>query len=265
MIQITAKTNGEIKWLKKLMEAKKERDEQGLFVCEGLRLSLDGMAGDRVPQACYFTPKAAERFPAVAELAQKSLRAIAITDDIAAKLADTKNPQGVFTVYKKLDNSKTTDTIKSGKKVLLGSVQDPGNVGAIMRTCEAFGVEELILTADCADTYSPKVLRASMGGIFRLPTRVCDDLAAEVAALKQGGTRVYAAALTNNAVTVEACDFAGDVAVVIGNEGNGLSEDMIALCHGAVMIPMAGGAESLNAGVAAGILIWEMTRPIRNK
>ena len=260
---ISSKTNADIKWLKRLIDSKKERDEQGLFVCEGARLSLDGAAGGQTPVACYYTAHAAQKFPAVAALAEQCPKAAMITDDIAAKLADTHSPQGVFAVYKKLDNSQTADTIKRGKKVLLSAVQDPGNVGAIMRSCEAFGVQELILSEDCADRYSAKVLRASMGGIFRLPTRVTADLAAEIADLRRAGTHVYAAALTQDSHPVEACDFAGSCAVLIGNEGNGLTDGLIASCDGTVMIPMPGGAESLNAGVAAGILIWEMTREAR--
>lgn len=260
--QITSRENPEIKNLRKLLSSKKERDGQGLFVCEGIRLCLDGIRSGHTPAAIYMTEETAAKHPELAEAAGQAGCAAVIPRFLAESVADTKSTQGVFAVFKKLDNLKCPVTIRNGKcfrYVLLSTVQDPGNLGAILRTCEAFGVDGVILSPDCADPYGPKALRAAMGAIFRLPVAPGADLAAEIRSLRGQGAAVYAAALRKDAVSVKDCDFSGASAILIGNEGNGLPEALIAACTGSVMVPMAGGAESLNAGAAAHILIWEMT------
>jgi TrmH family RNA methyltransferase len=256
--RVSSRDNAAIKRLVKLMSSKKERDESGLFACEGARLCLDGFASGQLPVEFYATEDALSRYPELHDAAEGAGRSYLITDALADKISDAKGTQGVFAVFKKLDNWKSCVTMSSGKYVLLDQLQDPGNLGSIMRSCEAFGADGLILSADSADPYSPKALRAAMGGVFRLPLRISDDIGAEVAALREAGTRVYAA-VVRNGTPVRQCDFSGGCAVLIGNEGNGLSDGLAALCTDRVTIPMRGDAESLNAGVAAAILIWEMT------
>lgn len=268
---INSRENTGVKKLARLVSSKKERDRQGLFVCEGARLCLDGLRSGHRPLEVYTTARARGKYSELFRLVEAAEKACQITEEIAAKVTDTTTPQGVLAVFKKLDNWKTTDTIKSGagdfgesrKFVLLSQVQDPGNLGSVMRSCEAFGVDGLLLSSGCADVYSPKALRASMGGVFRLPVAVDVEMREEIAALRALGVKVYAAALQEGAISVRNCDFSGSSAIVIGNEGSGLAEEIAEACTGAVVIPMAGQAESLNAGVAAGILIWEMAEAKR--
>lgn len=260
MLTLTSKDNPHIKRLVALQSSKKERDAAGLFVCEGVRLCLDLFQSGCIPEELYITRAVLERYPAFEEFAGLCGESAVLADHLSDRLSDTKTPQGVFAVCKKLDNTQSAVTIKKGGRyLLLSTIQDPGNLGSMIRSCEAFGLDGLFLSADSADLYSPRVIRASMGGIFRLPVVIANDVAGEVGRLEQSGIPVYAATAAAGAKPVRDCDFSGGAAVLIGNEGNGLPPELIEACSEKVMIPMAGGAESLNAGVAAGILLWEMT------
>ena len=142
--------------------------------------------------------------------------------------------------------------------VLLDGVQDPGNLGTILRTADAFALDAVILCEGCTDPTAPKVVRATMGAAFRQPVYHM-PLAEAIAALKTRGLPVYAAALEPDSVRSTTLDLHG-AAVIIGSEGRGVTRQALELCDRKMVIPMAGRAESLNAGVAASILIWEMTR-----
>lgn len=148
----------------------------------------------------------------------------------------------------------------NGRYMALENIQDPGNLGAVLRTADAFGLDGVLLSESCADFYSPKVLRSTMGAAFRVPVLLCPDMAELLAELGEMGMQTYAAALDENACDVRGVSFAAGCVAVVGNEGNGLRPETIAACRHTVVIPMAGAAESLNAAVAAGILMWEMTK-----
>ena len=137
-------------------------------------------------------------------------------------------------------------------------MQDPGNLGTILRTADAFALDAVILCEGCTDPTAPKVVRATMGAAFRQPVYRM-PLAEAAAALKTRGLPVYAAALEPDSVPSTALDLHG-AAVIVGSEGRGVTAQALELCDKKVVIPMAGRAESLNAGVAAAILIWEMTK-----
>ena len=158
--------------------------------------------------------------------------------------------------WKKLDKPENLAKIDcNGSYVALWDLQDPGNVGTILRGADAMGLSGVILSESCCDLYNLKTIRAAMGSLFRIPVmRV--DLAAF---LKESGLRSYAAVVDADARPVGTADFKGAVAV-IGNEGNGLSKEQAFLCSERITIPMAGNAESLNAAMAATILMWEMAR-----
>ena len=146
-----------------------------------------------------------------------------------------------------------------GRAILLDGIQDPGNLGTILRTADAFALDLVILCEGCTDPTAPKVVRATMGAAFRQPA--CQmPLAEAVSALHARGIPVYAAALEPDSVPLPPEGLPKHSAVIIGNEGNGVTPEALALCDQKLIIPMAGRAESLNAGVAAAILIWEMTK-----
>jgi TrmH family RNA methyltransferase len=144
------------------------------------------------------------------------------------------------------------------RAILLENVQDPGNVGTVIRTAAAMGIETVLLCGACADVYSPKTARATMGAIFREKLLHCT--ASEARALAdRNGLKLYGAALSERAVDIRALPLKNAV-VAIGSEGRGLSEELLENCDGELIIPMSPGSESLNAAVAAAIVLWEMAR-----
>ncbi len=198
-----------------------------------------------------------------------SARLLILSDGVFDKISEEKSPEGVICVAKYIDKLQKIVTIynsghfseKENESVLLlESVRDPSNVGAIVRSAAALGVDRLILSEDCADIYHPKTVRGSMGTLFRQRIDRVGDLKAAIGALRAEGHRVFAAALDRDAYRLG--DFPtqkGDCAV-IGNEGHGLTEEVIHACDRSVYIPMREGVESLNAAVAASLLMWELFR-----
>lgn len=255
---IASKENKQIKHCAKLISSRKYRREEGLFVAEGQRLCEDAVRSGLQPLQCFVVESMLEK---CAPILGRSEQVFLISEELAAKISDTQTPQGVFCVFEALDNGRSLDTMKWQRVLLLSSLQDPGNIGTIIRSAEAFGIDGLILSADCPDLTSPKVLRSTMGGVFRLPIKVVENMEEEIAALRQQGFAVYATALSEKSIPMTELDLSGKVAAVIGNEGNGLTQQVIDACTAATIIPMAGKAESLNAAIAASIVIWEMCRP----
>ena len=253
-----SKENKQIKHCAKLISSRKYRREEGLFVAEGQRLCEDAVRSGLQPLQCFVVESMLEK---CAPILERSEQVFLISEELAAKISDTQTPQGVFCVFEALDNGRSLDTMKWQRVLLLSSLQDPGNIGTIIRSAEAFGIDGLILSADCPDLTSPKVLRSTMGGVFRLPIKVVENMEEEIAALRQQGFAVYATALSEKSIPMTELDLSGKVAAVIGNEGNGLTQQVIDACTAATIIPMAGKAESLNAAIAASIVIWEMCRP----
>ena len=180
---------------------------------------------------------------------------------MAGRLSTTKSAQGVFSQSRRPQGLLAGDAAGGGSCAVLEDLQDPGNLGTILRTAEALGIGRVVLLGDCCDPLSPKALRASMGAVFRLSLweepqreRLCSQLRGD-------GYTLLASVPEKGACPVTEAGLArGKFAVFIGNEGNGLTEETIALCHSRVTIPMAGRAESLNASAAATILLWELAR-----
>lgn len=261
METITSRDNRHIKELAALLAWKKQRDASGLFAAEGLRLCMDAARSGIRLRAVFLTGEALERYPEAAGLAGAAERAYRISGELAARISDTKTPQGVFCIAPKLDNGPGAVKIRrSGHYLLAASLQDPGNLGSIIRTAQALGLDGLLLDGGCPDLYGPKVLRASMGGVFRLPILLCGGARDGIRLLRREGVPVWAAALGRDARSAAGTDFSAGAAVVIGNEGSGLPDEVIACCDGCVKIPMTPGTQSLGAAMAAGILLWEMGR-----
>ena len=175
---VSSKDNQFVKEWRGLCHEARLRRASGLFAIEGARLCGDALASGLTVQTVLYTDQARQTYAAVAEgLIAAAVRAVEITPEIARYMADTATPQGVFCTVKSLDNRLRLDTIKRmGRYGVLENIQDPGNLGAMIRTAEALGLDGLILSAGCCDVYSPKVLRGSMGGVFRLPLMTAEDL-----------------------------------------------------------------------------------------
>lgn len=262
MALITSKDNPHILRFTALRDNRSRRREEGSFVVEGLRLCEESASAPGVElDALLFTTTALERFgSAIGAFERKAHRSLLITDGLGRKISDTKSPQGVFAICRLLDKSTELATIENGGRyLLLENVQDPGNLGTILRTADAFGIDGIVVTEGSCDLYNPKVLRATMGSVFRIPVAVDASASTAAQAFRQAGVPLFAA-VAEDAAPVASCDFLQGGAVCIGNEGNGLSDALIALCDRRITIPMRGGAESLNAAMAAGIFMWEMAR-----
>lgn len=256
---ITSRENSLVRLAAGLVARKRARDESGLFVAEGVRLCGDAAESGVEIETLLVTEEALRRYPEVERLRQSVAKTLLVSEPVADKISATKTSQGVFAVCKKLDIRQRTVTIRSsGHYLLLDRIQDPGNLGAMLRSGDALGIDGVYLNAGCADLYSPKVLRGSMGGVFRVPVQENTELPEMVRGLRAAGVPVYAAALTGKAVSAARVELSKGGAVLIGNEGNGLPEELVEACDGSVVIPMARGANSLNAAVAAGIFMWEM-------
>lgn len=250
---ITSRENPRIKRACALRDSEKQRAAAGLFFAEGPKLCLELARGCRAAEL-YATAPALAHTPALAALGPA---VVEITQPVAEKLAGTRSTQGVFALLE----TPATDPaplLATARRILaLEAVQDPGNVGTLLRSAAAFGFDAVLLGPGCAAPFSPKVLRASMGAAGRLPLGVCADLPAALGALRGRGVACLAAALYKaRPLDAVGTQFPGGVCVVIGSEGQGLSDAAIAACSAAVRIPMTDRVESLNAGVAGSILLW---------
>lgn len=251
---ISSRENPLIKEAAALVSDKKARKTSGLFVVEGARLCSEACKSGAEVIRLFVTEEAEKKYPEyLSSLLLQAKEVYNITCSVAEKISDTKTPQGVFAVCRM--EEKAPDLFKEGLFVLLSNLQDPGNIGTILRTCEAMNAKGVFLCG-CADCFSPKVLRGTMGCIFRLPIKVFSETAEALELLKNAGVSTYASALAENALLLPDVKFSNKSCVLIGNEGNGLEHGVIKACDHVVMIPMPGKAESLNAASAAAIMIY---------
>lgn len=258
MEKITSKNNDLIKSVKKLLSSSKERKEKNCFVLEGARLVFDALNSFYRVKCFLITESAFEKYGQnVEKMIDRADNSYLISNDIAERLGDTKSSQGVFAVCEKQKTGCCYN--KNDKLIALDNVQDPGNLGTILRTAEALGIHAVIVGGGC-DVYNPKVLRASMGSVLRISIIHCVDLSDKLQELKNNGFAVYGTVPDRAAKSITDIPFNNGAVCVIGNEANGISDDVKNICSELVTIKMLGNAESLNASVAASITMWEMLR-----
>ncbi|MBQ8508947.1 MAG: RNA methyltransferase [Clostridia bacterium] len=257
---ITSRQNPLITRLAKLSD-KKHRDAEGLMRLDGVKLFSEAVKSGLAVEYVFLAQSRREKLCAelADDLAGAGGRIYTVADPVLEKLTDEKAPQGIVAFCRYFDVSRTVDADAS-RTLLLSSIRDPGNLGTMIRTAYALGIDRVYISADCADLYSPKTLRAAMGTIFRQPLTVVEDERTLIADLRGNGIAVYAAALRENAVKLGSVPLPERVCVAIGNEGHGLSDEVIDACTGTMIIPMNPGCESLNAASAATVLIWEICR-----
>lgn len=254
---ITSKDNPVIKLYQKLSSSKKERLQYGLFVLEGLRIVEDALREQRDITSLILTEKAQEKFGE--ELFQADLRdtrVVVISNELGNRIASTDNTQGVFAVCP-IPVQRRPVLRSDGRYIVLYGLQDPGNVGMIIRTADALGIDGIIMSGSC-ELYSPKVIRSTMGSVFRMDIFIENDSDKLFAMLAENGAETSAAVIDKDAFPVTECSFEEAQAVFIGNEGNGLPADIAQRCDRRITIPMEGSINSLNAAMAAGILMWEL-------
>ncbi len=262
---------------------RKRREETGLFRFDGVKLLSEALRrGVSLAYLLVARSKETEVFSRLhtlcgAERQTLSARVMTVSDPLFEKISWENAPDGVISVAKRIDKFHKIATIynegiftdggacpfvpqKQDTILLFESVRDPLNMGALIRSAAAFGADTVICSADCADLYHPRTVRGSMGTLFTQPILQTQDLVGAIDVLQKAGHRVFAAALHANAARLGTFDFLPGDCVVIGNEGHGLSREVLSACSHAVYIPMTADTESLNAGVAGAILAWELRR-----
>lgn len=251
---ISSTSNIKVKNIINLKKSAKARKKENCFLVEGPRMFFE-IPRDRVME-CYLTEEFAGKY-------DKELRGWKyelISENVCRHLSDTKTPQGVIAVVRR-EEPAIEELINKEKNpcfFLLESLQDPGNLGTIVRTAEGAGVTGIIMNKETVDIYNPKVIRSTMGAVFRVPFVITDDLPQVVEQLKQKGISVYAGHLKGDVFYKQ--DYRNGSAFLIGNEGNGLTDEITALADHKIKIPMKGKVESLNAAVSATILMYETMR-----
>ena len=253
METITSRSNPLAVHVKKLGVSRSYRRESGEFLCDGIKLLEDAVKSGAEITTVLASARIPFPLPAGARVLQTER---AIIDS----LSPMKNSQDILFTCKippigVLYEQETDCMIHSpGTRILLDGMQDPGNVGTIIRTADAFGIKCVILTDGCADIYNPKTVRATMGAIFRQQVRGMDY--AELAALRDNGARFIAAALGSDCADIADVSLSGAI-IAIGGEGRGLSREILSLCDAKITIPIDPACQSLNAAVAAAIIMWE--------
>jgi TrmH family RNA methyltransferase len=261
---ISSADNEKIKLYKRLSSDKKLRRKEQLFTVEGARLTADAAAEAIELHCVFFTENALKKYSEALELlfSKYNKKTFSmISDELAASLSDTQMSQGIFAICRmpKSDNAAQYAEMKSGRKyIILDNIQDPGNMGTMLRTADACGIDAII-TCNCCDVYNPKTVRSAMGSLMRVNI-IDDDIGNAVLNLKNAGIAVYAAVIDSSAVSLTECDFSKGGAVMIGNEGNGLPREHSALADVPLTIKMHGTINSLNAAMAAGIIMWELSK-----
>ena len=257
MDRIDSVSNDKIKLAVKVATSSKHRRQTGLFFLEGLRLCRDAALTGYEIECTFVTENALEKsFEDVEKITSASARSYIISSSVEQKITQAQTPQGIFCLCKKREIEHEFDY--SGKYIALENIQDPSNFGAICRTAEALGIKGAIISG-CCDIYNPKTQRAAMGSALRLPVVETEDLKATLAELEERGMKLYATTPRSDVLKVTEISFEGGAVAVIGNEGNGVSDEIFDVCR-KITIPMGGRAESLNASMAAAITMWEMMR-----
>ena len=249
MERVTSRGNALIAHVRKLAVSAAYRRESGAFVCDGPKLLEEALRWDGGIQTVLCTD--GTDLPPL----PGGVRAVSIPEDIMRTVSPAKTPQGVLCVCAV---PRRTPDLSGRLYLVLDGVQDPGNVGTMLRTADAFGADGVFLLPDCADLYHPKTVRASMGAVFRLPAWTCGmeflrDL------LERSRMPLYGAALREDAEDLRKIDLSR-FAAAIGSEGRGLSPEILSLCGQTIRIPMRARCESLNAAMAAGVILWEAAR-----
>ena len=245
------------------LKQKKHRNKTGLFYVEGIKLFREVLNSEYRKKIKYIIAE-----ENIADDIEDMLGGIdeideideitVVTSEVYAKITDEEAFQGVMCVIEKPDEE--TELTYEKPVIILSSVRDPGNVGTIIRTANAVCDVDIILSNDCADIYSSKTQRAAMGAVFRQNIKTSENIEKDIANLKKNGYNIFATYLDKNSKTIDEVEFNSKTAVIFGNEGNGLNDEIVRLCDEKMIIPINKNSESLNVSVAAGIVLWEMRK-----
>lgn len=253
--QITSPQNHVIKNIKELQKKKSARKKERLFIVEGIR------AVKEIPSQANIKYVLTTPDVDIATLMHLNPHTwIEVSQEVYKSMSETQSPQGAMAVVTMPDQLLEEQVIEEGNYLLLENVQDPGNLGTIIRTAHAFDFKGVFITKGSVDLYSPKVVRSTMSSLFHVPIVIEEEIDTYMDFLKQKGVTLYTTALIPGAKPIYDVTFEEKVAIIIGNEGNGVSERVKEASDHTVIIPMPGAAESLNAAIATSICMYEITR-----
>ncbi len=257
---ITSTSNAQVKRLLQLQKKSKARNEEKVFLVEGLRM-FEEVPRERVEKV-YISETLYNKKKHDLNLQDFSVEVL--SDTVFQYVSDTKTPQGILCIVKQkeYDLAQIMGTTNPHFMVL-DNLQDPGNLGTIVRTAEGAGVHAVFVSKESVDIYNPKTIRSTMGSIYRMPVIYVDDLLELLELLKSKGVKSYAAHLDGKN-TYDKESYQSGTAILIGNEGNGLRDEVAEQADIKVRIPMAGQVESLNAAIAASVLMFEVARQRRD-
>jgi len=256
---ITSTSNPQIKRLLQLQKKSKARTEEHVFIVEGLRMFLE-VPKERVEKV-YVSESFYQKRKGEIDFHKYPFEIL--SEHVFAHVSDTKTPQGVMCVVRQQEcNLDELLSIQNPHFIVLDNLQDPGNLGTIVRTAEGAGVNAVFMSSDCVDIYNPKTIRSTMGSIYRMPIIYIEDMVLLLEEFRKRGIKSYAAHLGGKR-SYDKEDYQSGTAILIGNEGNGLRDEVSKNSDVWVQIPMQGKVESLNAAIAASILMFEVFRQRR--
>lgn len=261
---ITSTSNGKVKQIVQWQSKAARRREAGIFLAEGFKLFRE--APEESIQEVYLSEDALEKAAEDAVLQEKLHRTgyETVSGEVFSKMSDTKTPQGILCVIRRPKYTlEQLVNAPSPLLVVLESLQDPGNLGTILRAGEAAGITGVIMGGETTDIFHPKTIRATMGSVFRVPFVQVENLKEALGQLRQKNIRIFAAHLSGESF-YDNFSFREGTAFLIGNEGNGLPRETARMADGLLKIPMEGQVESLNASVAAALLLYEAYRQRRS-
>ena len=269
---LRSRQNQTVKWMASLSE-KKYRDRYKSFVAEGAKLTFEACDASLPVTYVVISESKKETYyervvSAFSSPIYENCELIIMADEVFSKIISEKAPQGIISIIKYLDFFQELDIIykedfflsKEERAIALCSLRDPGNLGAVMRSSVAFGVDHIILSSDSADVYNSKTVRSAMGSLFRVKITVVSDFLSFVESAKANGRRLFSAELTDNAVSISELGLRRDDVFIIGNEGHGIPKEISEASSSSVYIPISKKTESLNASVAASVFMWEQSK-----
>lgn len=251
---ITSTSNERVKWIRSLQARRRNRDNERRFVAEGVRWAEEFVAAQRTPELVLHTEELDQRErTALGRLTAMGAEELQVSPEVMAACSDTESPQRLLLVAAQPDISPPSP---SDWLMVADGLSDPGNLGTLLRTALAAGVDALLLVKGSVDPYNPKVVRGAMGAQLRLPIELVERQA--LSARLQGHRALLAEARAGDPYTQ--VDWRGPIALIIGSEAHGPSDDLRALAHGSTHIPIESQADSLNAAVAAAVILFEIRR-----
>ncbi len=262
--EINSRKNENLKFAMKILKSAKIRKNSKRFLIENLKVCCDSLSYGINICSCFCTKKFLHRHKddvQVQKMLNLSERNFLVDERLFSLISDVETPQGIVCLCKKIEEKNLEVFVNNNEfssAIVLDKVQNPDNIGAILRSCAAFSVDLVILTSGCCDVYNPKVLRSSSSGVFRVNFFENMDLKYVFGVLRKNGFKIFAFDASNNAIPINNIKKDKKMAILFGNEGQGLSEECMKNCDEKILIPMKGKIESLNVSVAAGIAMYNL-------